>query len=69
MQKWEYETKRLRFFPNDPRFDREVWEGDLDLAKMGLEGWELISVVSLANNFIYPGLTKDVFFYFKRPIE
>lgn len=66
MTKWEYHwVKRQVLQGTTGPNEKSVTEGFTeDLRKLGTEGWELTSVVSLGSG---GGLHAWVVFYFKRP--
>jgi hypothetical protein len=65
MTKWEYYTKRynLSFF-NEPKKQKEEFD------KLGDKGWELISVIPIAEPVAFTAvpITKAVIVYFKREV-
>ena len=69
MQKWEYETVMIsRKRIGD--WDVAEWDPKIDLPMLGDNGWELISVVPLADNFSDASvMTNHLVYYFKRPKE
>jgi hypothetical protein len=68
MQKWEYQavvTNRKRGWTK-----MTDWEPKIDLVKFGDYGWELISVVPVADDQgELSGMTHQLIYYFKRPKE
>ena len=63
MTKWEYYTKRYKLsFLNEPKKQKE------DFDELGKDGWELVSVVPIAEPvpFTTVPVTKAVIAYFKR---
>jgi len=71
MQKWEYKALSLsRGYKHGFGSNAHAgsWEGDLDMQKMGEDGWELVSVVPISSFFENgDGFTSELYFYFKRP--
>ncbi len=47
----------------------ESWTPDVDLARLGREGWELVSVIPMSSKdgTAYAGNTTDLQWVFKRP--
>jgi hypothetical protein len=69
MQKWEYLTVGMsRDFS---LFGKpSEWEPKIDLETLGNEGWELVSVIPIADHHGgYSGITDRIFYYLKRPKE
>lgn len=89
MQRWEYQTLlRTRGFGQDPRNPKAEWMAGNDwshnvnevLAKLGDEGWELVSVTPRSrylggyhggnvgwSTHDYAGFTNEEVWVFKRP--
>jgi len=68
MQKWEYQTVGMSRKRGWTKMTE--WEPRIDLTKLGDDGWELISVVPIADDQgDSSGMTHQLFFYFKRPKE
>jgi len=73
MQKWEYwSIKQSRNYKDllaggNP----ESWKPEVNLSKLGNEGWELVSAFSLSGiaGEVWSGVTNEVVWVFKRPIE
>jgi hypothetical protein len=63
MQKWEYQRMVATQTTDDREFDSQI-----DLTKIGDEGWELISVVPISNyhHLGSSGTTNQLLYVFKR---
>ena len=72
MQKWDYlkiETSR-ELKGKYLKYQYTDWDANVDLAKLGEAGWELVSVVPIAQYFgEASGSTEQLIYYFKRPKE
>lgn len=64
MKKWEYKTFQFNIESSNDSTDKSN-ETDLELAKFGNEGWELVSVMPVAARGIGEG-TQVAIAYFKR---
>jgi hypothetical protein len=67
MQKWEYLT--VGMFRDFSLLGKpSAWEPKIDLETLGKDGWELISVIPIADHHgVNSGMTDRIFYYFKRP--
>jgi hypothetical protein len=80
VQKWEYNTYQvlIRTKGVSPQTDPSlVWtRKDKDgqtswdtIARMGTEGWELVSVTAVTENVTLSSYTNYLLYTFKRPLE
>ncbi len=71
MQKWEYRTISQK--RDDESFLKQSfhWTPVIDLNQLGSEGWELVNAFSASSivGDAWAGLTNEVVWVFKRPIE
>jgi len=74
MTKWEYKTLRLEIGLASKgflsiRYDQKLEESSkIDIAELGDEGWELVSVMPIDTPGIVAG-TRNAVAFFKRPKE
>ena len=66
MQNWEYKTIRIPFSKGWDRPGIEPTELDAALNQLGVEGWELVSVLSTS---LENGRSGDAMAFFKRPVK
>jgi hypothetical protein len=74
MQKWEYFAYGRNLVEkkgNILNSSEWVWDAPPDFNKLGMQGWELVSVISVQQGMrnMPPGITTQMNYYFKRPIE
>jgi len=68
MQKWEYQVISIKRKRKETFSSLTYeWETGIDLGKMGEEGWELVSVLPIANLDKIVGITHELQYFFKRP--
>jgi hypothetical protein len=71
MQRWEYQTITLkREYKTNIITGASVtnWNSTINLQQLGEEGWELVSVVPIADfQSDYSGFTHQLQYIFKRP--
>ena len=73
MQKWDYWTvsQTRGGVGNIKNYQFTPWEPSIDLKQAGREGWELVSVITV-NSILgdnWSGITSEITWIFKRPIE
>ena len=65
MSKWEYQTITLKRELNWGSLTQ--WSQSIDLNKLGEDGWELVSIVPIADYEVgCSGLTHQLHYVFKR---
>jgi hypothetical protein len=73
MQKWDYWTvsQTRGVVGNIGNYQFTAWDPSIDLKQAGQEGWELVSVITV-NSILgdnWSGVTSEITWIFKRPIE